>query len=115
MTFRLPHLFIEDHQVHQNFEKLARAMIDTGDQLVGIRFGSGQITYPGGSAVSDAGLVSHGLGKAPVAMFCQSQGVHHYVRPITPTSTTFTAQGRTLDGTSPAAATTVDFYWLVIG
>jgi hypothetical protein len=113
MTF-LPE-WVPEEMIRRNFDRLASLVIDTGAQLVGIRFGSGQITYPGGSAVSDAGLVSHGLGKAPVAMFCQSQGVHHYVRPITPTSTTFTAQGRTLDGTSPAAATTVDFYWLVIG
>lgn len=100
--------------VRRNFEALG-GTFDTGGMSVGVRFGNAVTTYPGGSAVSDNTAVDHGLGKTPVAVFTQSQGIAHAARPTSVGATQFVVNVATLDGSSPGAATDVDVYWLVIG
>jgi hypothetical protein len=81
---------------------------------VGARFGGSNVTYPGGSSQSSAATVTHELGRTPTVVFTQSRGINYHARPASLGATTFTVATQTLDGTSPAAATSVDFYWLAL-
>lgn len=101
----------------RNFETLRRLVVDTGGESLGLRVGSETLTWPGGSADTGTVTVDHGLGKAPVALFTQSGTLTAHARPDPSSVTTvdFDVRARTVDASTPAAATTMTVYWLVIG
>jgi hypothetical protein len=99
--------------VRRNFELDG---IDTGGQLVGIRFGNDTVTWGGGSPNTAVLTVDHGLPRTPVMVVVTSLASPN-VSFIwdSPTATSFDVQGSTIDGTSPAAASTAFFSWIAIG
>lgn len=67
MTIALEHLAdgsISDH----NFQKLMALVLDTGGQSIGLRIGTGTVTFTT-STTSPVVTVNHGLGKTPVVVF----------------------------------------------
>jgi hypothetical protein len=113
MTQALPH-FDEDDRRQSNWEEILRRLIDTGGQSIGVRFGVGADSWPGGSDTTSGVAVAHGLGKTPVVVFTQSTTITAHARPTALTSTTFNGNLRTIDGTAPGAGA-ASFYWLAIG
>jgi hypothetical protein len=87
----------------------------TVDMLSGaLTFGSDTVTW-GGASPSSANLsVLHGLGRVPAAVLLTSRSNVIVFAETARTISTFQVSARTVDGSSPAAATTVDFYWLAI-
>lgn len=94
-----------------------RALVGTLDigQVSGVRFGSSTLTYPGGAPTVTL-TVSHGLAAAPTTIVATPDNsatgklTNASVGNITPT--TFDITGHTIDGSNPAAATTVAVYWV---
>jgi hypothetical protein len=111
---RLP-FTVRDRDVQGNFDWLLKRFLDTGGRSAGIRFGSGTLTWPGGSAFTNATSVTHGLGTTPAAVLVTGSGGATLVTANTVGATTFNALGCTIDGSTPAASTTITFYWLAIG
>jgi hypothetical protein len=104
----------------RNFRKLAQLVIDTGGKDIGIRWGSGTWTWPGGQAASSATVVTHGLGRTPVLVGVfsnQDQGATEVIIPeaFSYTSTQFSTRGVSRVGTLYGAGTTATFVWLAIG
>lgn len=100
--------------VRRNFEQLAGS-IDTAGQSIGVRFGLGTLEYPGGSPSFTDDTTAHGLGRTPVAAFAVANHSNTFIGTKTLDATDLVVQGRTVDGSSPAAASLVNYYWLVIG
>ena len=77
------------------------------------------VTFPGGSQTSNAQTVTHGLGRAPTSItfgpIATTTPVDPFVVGGTITDTVFDVKCRTTDGSSPAAASTVTFYWMSKG
>lgn len=85
-----------------------------GDGSLALAGGTATATYGGGSQQSaETAAISHTLSGTP-RVWTQSLGINHFTRPASVGASTFTVRARTLDGTSPVAATTVDFYWLAV-
>lgn len=85
-----------------------RAKADSFDR------GTGQITWPGGSPVSSQVTIAHGLRSAPSSVQLTALGfananAHLQVDAVDATS--IRVRGRTIDGSSPAAATPCPFMW----
>lgn len=119
MTINLEHTYDDNHTIDRNFDILRHVAIDTGGLSIGIRFGTGTVTWPGGSVNSDVVTIDHGLATTPRSIqftpIATATPADIFVSAGSVTSTTFGARGRTTDGSSPAAASTQTFYWLVIG
>jgi hypothetical protein len=107
--------WVTDPTIQRNFDRLRELAVDTGGQSVGIRFGTGSVAYPGGDDNFPSEVVTHGLGTTPVVALVTSAGAGTFMAAHTLDSTDFTIDGGTIDGSSPAAATAVTYYWLVIG
>lgn len=77
------------------------------------------LTWPGGSPFSALLTVAHGLGRVPKVVL-HAAGVTPLFMPVvcgfgTFTNVNFAVVARTADGSSPAAGTTVQFWWGAIG
>lgn len=95
---------------------IASSLIDTGGRSIGIRFGSGTVTFPGGAQTSTVMNVSHGLGKTPVCVLLTSQSATVMFEAVAPLSATqIGVEAATRDLSSPVLGTTRSFYWVVIG
>lgn len=107
----------------RNFEKLTATGLDTGGRRVGVRFGVQTLTWPGGSQISNAPTVSHGLGRTPIGVLYGRIGGlsagSALAIPFTDAGsmddTSFDVAAKTHDESSPAAATTASIFWVVIG
>lgn len=118
MTVSLEYVHENDWAaVSRLIDQLNGLLIDTGGRSVGIRFGSNTITWPGGSGTTSSTTVTHGLGRTPAGVYVSASttlgGTH--INATSVGATTFSVQGTTIDGSSPAGGTTGTFYWLVIG
>ena len=86
-----------------------------------VTVGTGTITWPGGSFISNTITVTHGLGVTPVVTVVVSTGGSFGLTAIpvlaatTLTSTTFAATVVTVDGNTPAGTSTTTFYWIAVG
>jgi hypothetical protein len=80
-----------------------------------IRCGSGTLTFPGGSTFTNETLVTHNLGTTPDAVLITGTFGATMVSVNNIGATTFDALGRTIDGSTPPAATSGTFWWLAIG
>jgi hypothetical protein len=81
----------------------------------GFRFGLATVTWPGGSPNATTTTVTHELGRAPQAAFLTGVDTTNMVlSQPTRNATDFTVNATTRDGTSPAAATVRNFYWLAL-
>ena len=107
--------------VQRNFDALARLALDAGGVSASVRFGTGTITWPGGSPRANTLNVDHGLGGTPIVVLATptSSLGGGVIFPVVATfaygATQFSASSVTSDGSSPAAATTHTFVWLAIG
>src|SRR3954469_23599935 len=93
---------ILDPQLQRNMQLIDQRLIDTGGRSVGVRFGATGAINAGTNAT-----ITHGLGKAPVAVFTQ-------------TATGQVVLGLDLGGAptfraTNASATNTTGYWMVIG
>lgn len=81
-----------------------------------IRIGSVNMTWAGGSAVSNALTISHGLGRTPSAVVAimTTSAFTQYAEVDTFSSTTFRAFSITTNG-NPAAGITIGMWWIAIG
>ena len=84
-----------------------------------IAWGSGTVTWPGGSGGSNSIAVAHGLGAVPASVICTvgaSSGLSNspVIEAINLTSSSFQVACQTVDGTSPANTATTTFFWLAI-
>jgi hypothetical protein len=103
----------------RNFQTLARLVLDTGGLSAGVRFGTGTLTWPGGSPFTNTLPLAHGLGRIPtiavatatLAAGTDTCGLHV----VTFDATNVQWRGYQMQGVSPVAATTKTFYWAVIG
>jgi hypothetical protein len=118
MTVRLEQL-ADGSVADRNFQALARFVLDTGGVTAGARWGTGTVTWPGGSPFTSTLTLAHGLGKAPVVAVATPQlaGASQVcsMNVVTFDATNVQWRGYATDDTSPAAAVTKIFYWLVIG
>lgn len=101
--------------VRRNFQGASSKGLDTGGVSAGIRFGLGTLTFPGGSPAFTNDTVAHGLGREPTAAFACAVHQNTFIGVSSFDDTDLVVQGRTVDGSSPAAASPVNYYWLVIG
>lgn len=101
--------------VQRLVDLLSRLLIDVGGRSIGVRFGSGTLTFPGGSPSTSTVTVNHGLGRTPVAVCVCNEFLGSIGSVNTLTSTTFQTLGFTVDGSSPGAGTGAPFYWIAIG
>lgn len=120
MTIALEHIQAEDWPaVNRTVDTLRSLVLDTGGQSLGIRVGTGTLTFPGASIFTSTLTVTHGLGRTPVVAFVvPMQGAATYI--IVPetfsyTNTTFQVNAATSDNSTPAAATTKTIGWVAIG
>jgi hypothetical protein len=104
---RLPFRNIADKVLRQNFEFLA-------EWLFYNKFQRDTLTWPGGDRLTTVLTVAHGLGRTPIAVLTNSSTPNMTVATSGYTETTFDAQGNTVDGTSPPAATARDFVWMAV-
>lgn len=112
MTISLEQLH-DNSPADRNFHKLAQLVLDTGGKTIGIRFGTGSVTFTA-STTSATQTIAHGLAKVPQYIACQaldSSGAIT-VRPVSGAdAVNFQAVGRTASAVTGAAT----FYWAVIG
>lgn len=79
------------------------------------RVGVATVTWPGGAPDSTATVVSHGLDSVPtIVLATPDRTMWTSAIAGDRNTTTFKVDARTLDGTSPAAASTQSIYWLAI-
>src|SRR5688500_9117968 len=57
--------------VQRNFDKLAAAVVDAGDQSASIRFGTGTATITDGTRAA-SGNIAHGLGRTPAIVIAMA-------------------------------------------
>jgi hypothetical protein len=118
MSIALEQLHPEDWDaVRRNFEAVSKLVADTGGRSISIRFGLGTLTWPGGSRLTTAASVNHGLGRTPAAIAFGSVETNMHIAIVAPLpgSTSFTAQGNTIDGGSPVNGTQRSYYWIAVG
>lgn len=123
MTLPLPPVTNHEGQldpevVQFNFDKLAQLVPETGGLSVRLRFGTGTLTWPGGSQFSNGLSPTHGLGTTPqvvVAIVMRSTTPLVVLNLTATGATTFSVVGETSDATSPANTRTDTVHWLVIG
>ena len=114
----LPLEFTGDYDVVQrNFDVIARAALDAGNQSASIRFGTATATWPGGSANSNLLAVPHGLGTEAlyvVAMPAGTSGPEYTVvgQPSGTANINFVMRNAIA---SPGAGATRSFYWVAVG
>lgn len=101
----------------RNFQRLATLVLDTGGKTVGIRFGTNSTVDFAASKDSSVATVTHGLGKTPVAAFCQFHDTGSLtISPVANigglTSTQLSVAGH---NDTAITATDVPFFWVVIG
>lgn len=111
---------IKDKSIQGNFDYLVSKVLGVSGTSVGIRFGGGTATWPGGSTFSTALPITHGLGKTPTVTFAgdaSGGGLAHI--PVwaaySPGATSFNVVAETGDLSIPGAGTTRNFYWVAIG
>jgi autotransporter-associated beta strand protein len=80
-----------------------------------VKCGSGTLTFPGGSTFTSETTVSHGLEAAPSAVLVTGTLGATMVSVNGVDADSFDVLGCTIDGSTPAAATSGTFYWLAIG
>lgn len=103
----------------RNFDKLAQLVLDTGGQSAGIRFGTGTCTFGGGSRMTSATTVSHGLGRTPAAILAtvnygsSDPDETWSIRVSGADDDSFDV--RVSNDTAMSAGWAVPFYWLAIG
>jgi hypothetical protein len=90
---------------------LAGGSIGIDDLSAALTFGIDAVVWGGASRLTAVLTVLHGLGRQPtnIQLSSSSSNTHLAWSNLTPTS--FDVTGNTIDGTSPAAATTRDFSW----
>jgi hypothetical protein len=97
--------------LNRTIDLLAGLVLDTGGQSLGIRVGQSTVTFTA-SALSATTVVSHGLGRTPVAVFYGNVDANMDNLATTVVgATTFTVQGRY----SSAVTGTASLYWMVVG
>ena len=106
----------DNSKADRNFRKLAQLVLDTGGQDVGVRFGTGTATWPGGSQFTNTVTITHGLGRTPIAVVCTcitgGAAIGAY-QAFGYTSTTFAVKAQAVDGGTTAGSQT--FAWVAIG
>lgn len=75
------------------------------------RSGAGSVTWPGGNRLTNATTVQHGLPAAPTTIRFGSSSTNMHLAYSNVTASSFDVTGNTIDGTSPAAATSRGFSW----
>lgn len=115
MTIALEHIQdpAADPNIQRNFDRLVANVPDLGGLATSLRFGTATMTWPGGSPTATTLVISHGLGTTPHGVIATA-GINIWAACITGTYTDadFRLGARTFDGTSPAAASTNDVYWI---
>lgn len=97
----------------RNFQKLQVLVLDTGGASLGLRMGTGSVTFTAANT-SAVKVVSHGLGRTPAVVLTTPNANTGFVFSVTArASTTFSVQGFTTGGGS--VTTTVNFDWVAIG
>lgn len=93
---------------------IAKAMIDTGGRAIKVRFGTDTVVYTAANS-SAAKTISHGLGTAPIAVFCQmtSPVVNSIFYIDSVSATTFVTRGH--ETTNAAVTGSQPFYWVAFG
>jgi hypothetical protein len=103
--------------LRRTLEWMSRRLVDAGGGAIALRFGVATITWGGGTPNSNVKTVTHGLGRTPVIILV-TINAGSVIGPAwtgAPGATTFDVAGRTHDSSNPAAATTTNVSWLVIG
>lgn len=85
-------------------------------------FGNVVLTWGGGSVFTNAPNINHGLGAVPAFLASNALGATAAIEVFSPislgstvfSSTQFSAQARTVDGSIPAAGHTLSICWLAI-
>lgn len=113
---QLEHLTDEDWgTVRRNFERL-RGTLDAGGTVASIRFGVDTATWAANRYSAEA-TVTHGLGRAPVAVFvtgATDQGTSLVAyQAFAYTDTTFKVRGDFTNGAAPSGNSS--FAWIAIG
>lgn len=103
--------------LEQNWQPSASSVLESGSITLplldgAIHLGNDTLTFPGGSIDSTALNVLHGFDR-PATVLTESNALNYKTRVALPVgNTNFSVAARTLDGSSPAAATTVTFDWI---
>lgn len=119
MSIKLPDPLVKHSEwpdvregVQRDLDAIALAVPGTGGKDVELRYGTAEVTFTA-SAASANTVVSHGLGRTPVAVVVSSaEGFGIFYQSFTWTTTTFTATGAYPFGTLSGTFT---FAWIAIG
>lgn len=76
-----------------------------------VRSGSDAVSWPGGSRLTNATTVQHGLSSSPTSILLGSSSINTHLAYSNVTTSSFDVTGNTIDGTSPVAATSRSFSW----
>jgi hypothetical protein len=122
MTLPLEHVQDGDWAaLNRVIDKLRSLVPDTGGSSVGIRWGIGTVTWPGGQSLSAANTIAHGLGTdpaaiaiTPIAAAGDGAGFSAQVTAGAVGGVSFDVR-LGVDSFSPVAGTQRSFYWIVIG
>ena len=77
--------------------------------------GSSSGVFPGASVTTTPKVVGHSLKTVPSNVQVTSTNANVHFAVTASSGTSITVTGETLDGTTPAAATAVPFFWLAYG
>jgi hypothetical protein len=98
---------------------LGRRLLTLAVEATGrkIAFGNGNYGWPGGGIGSNNTVVTHGLGKTPLVVFVQGGLTISFIitRVVARSTTTFTTNAITVDGSNPPAGQVDPFDWIAIG
>ena len=106
---RLPHV-LRDRDAQANFDDLVKRL---GFERV--KIGSGTVTWPGATPISDPVTVDHGLGSTPRAVLVTgntNQGEVVAFQAYGKTSTQFQVEGEFVRGFMPGAGAASGFDWV---
>lgn len=86
-------------------------------QAVQASWGTAQVTWPGGSRLTNGIQVNHGItGSTPrIWTTADCTSINFAALAYNVGATQFSLQGDTIDGSSPAANTHSNIYWIAIG
>ena len=101
----------DDNPVQFNFDVLAKLFIDTGNESIKIRFGTGSMT--GNGTPTQTANVTHGMGSTPVACFAMAEASTLLPSTSTYGATTFQVALRHVDNTNWNTAQ--NFVWAAFG
>lgn len=106
--------------VQRLVERLSRLVIDTGNISLGLRVGTGSVSFPGGTAISNVTTVTHGLGRTPIFFGAFETQDHAgadmmVLNTFTYTSTSVQTRGCFVLSSAPAAGNIQYFTWVAIG